>query len=298
MAYIGQRKLPKNISIENDSYLGSGTRLLYAIKKYGKKHFKKEILHICTSQEQADKLEIQEIEQRGALLDKTKFYNISPGGQFWRDDKHSEITSEYMKNYYKDDYNYTEQMIKQNRRKYLKAEKPVKYIFRHSKDIDRLKKEQLKILLQITKQHKKEIDRLIRNARLNNKSNGAIALWNKPDKENKERVRKAQMNRKINCKLNNKPFHSQEAINKYRMEKLKANGNVLGMYIINVTDIEYSLIATKIKKLITTNYKHNENLINQIEAIREIIYKNTSNSIDVDKIIKLRKEIRVNKGLV
>lgn len=44
--YIGQHD-----GEENDSYLGSGTYFLRAVKKYGKEKFKKEILEICDSQE-------------------------------------------------------------------------------------------------------------------------------------------------------------------------------------------------------------------------------------------------------
>lgn len=50
--YIGQHD-----GEENDSYLGSGTYFLRAVKKYGKEKFKKEILEICDSQEKLDKAE-------------------------------------------------------------------------------------------------------------------------------------------------------------------------------------------------------------------------------------------------
>lgn len=42
----GKKYIGKHKGELNDSYLGSGTLLLRAIKKYGKENFKKEILYI------------------------------------------------------------------------------------------------------------------------------------------------------------------------------------------------------------------------------------------------------------
>lgn len=42
--YIGKRKCPENIEPENDKYIGSGSILRNAIKKYGIKNFEKKIL--------------------------------------------------------------------------------------------------------------------------------------------------------------------------------------------------------------------------------------------------------------
>lgn len=71
--YIGQdsRNIP--------SYIGSGHAIVNAIKKYGKKNFKKEILKECFSKKEMDKLEIEFIK----LYDSTNRkigYNISLGG--------------------------------------------------------------------------------------------------------------------------------------------------------------------------------------------------------------------------
>ena len=49
--YIGKRSC--KCPIEEDKYIGSGTILKVAIKKYGKENFKKEILQICENEEMA-----------------------------------------------------------------------------------------------------------------------------------------------------------------------------------------------------------------------------------------------------
>lgn len=73
--YIGQHD-----GEENDSYLGSGTYFLRAVKKYGKEKFKKEILEICDSQEKLDKAEREWIKKYNAVEDEN-FYNIAEGGK-------------------------------------------------------------------------------------------------------------------------------------------------------------------------------------------------------------------------
>ena len=71
--YIGKNK-------GNDNwYLGSGKLLLYAIKKYGKENFKKEIIEICTSLEHMKEREIYWIEKLKAR-DRKIGYNIQIGG--------------------------------------------------------------------------------------------------------------------------------------------------------------------------------------------------------------------------
>jgi group I intron endonuclease len=72
--YIGQdlKNSPK--------YLGSGRKLLNAVKKYGKENFKKEILEYCHSQEELDlkeKMWINKLNSR----DRKIGYNIAEGGQ-------------------------------------------------------------------------------------------------------------------------------------------------------------------------------------------------------------------------
>lgn len=100
--YIGQRKRFDGEDINADKYLGSGTSLLYAIKKHGAENFKKEIIAVCDSHTDADELEIKYIDKYGALLDKSKWYNIDAGGQYRRHGDHSSILSGVMKDFYSD----------------------------------------------------------------------------------------------------------------------------------------------------------------------------------------------------
>lgn len=63
----------------NSKYLGSGSILKSAIKKYGKENFIKEILEECTSPEYLKEREIywiSKLNSRDPLIG----YNISPGG--------------------------------------------------------------------------------------------------------------------------------------------------------------------------------------------------------------------------
>lgn len=71
--YIGQD------SKNNPKYLGSGTILNHAIKKYGKENFKKEILEYCTDKIDMDKKERYWIETLNSR-DRKIGYNITKGG--------------------------------------------------------------------------------------------------------------------------------------------------------------------------------------------------------------------------
>lgn len=74
--YIGKRLYTKGW----ENYLGSGVRLQYAIKKYGRKNFKREILEECFSEEDLNNAEIRWIMFFGAV-ESEDFYNIAHGGE-------------------------------------------------------------------------------------------------------------------------------------------------------------------------------------------------------------------------
>lgn len=70
--YIGQDS-------KNDSnYLGSGSLIKKAIKKYGRENFKKEILEHCQTKEELNKREIYWIEKLNTI---EEGYNITTGGE-------------------------------------------------------------------------------------------------------------------------------------------------------------------------------------------------------------------------
>ena len=299
MAYIGQRKLPINKTIDNDPYLGSGTRLLYAIKKYGKENFKKKIIHVCANGVLADAIEIKEIEKRGALLDKTKFYNISSGGQLGRGVNHSEIVSKSMKNYYSIDENYTKEIIKRNRKRFIDGKSKIDNIFLCNKDISNLIKKQKKHINTYNKEHKKEIDKLIHVSRLDNskQSNGAKAIWAKDKQHINARITKATKNRKQNCIDNKTTFHSDECISKFSLAKLKANGNQLGIYLIENGAISIALISKKLNRINNREYKNKENLYKQIKELTYIINNELSVVMDYNKVFDIIHETRTERGL-
>lgn len=72
-SYIG--KDTKN----NKNYLGSGSLLKAAIKKYGKENFTKEILEVCNTHIELKEREKFWIEYYSAIND-SMYYNIRPGG--------------------------------------------------------------------------------------------------------------------------------------------------------------------------------------------------------------------------
>ena len=62
----------------DDGYLGSGNNIRNAIKKYGKENFKRDILHLCLTKNDAYELERQIVDN--FLLNKENCYNIIKGG--------------------------------------------------------------------------------------------------------------------------------------------------------------------------------------------------------------------------
>lgn len=76
--YIGKRSC--SCPIDKDRYMGSGVALDLAKKKYGIENFKKDILLICESEEQAYEEEKKAIEFAGAVKS-DMYYNIACGGK-------------------------------------------------------------------------------------------------------------------------------------------------------------------------------------------------------------------------
>ena len=72
--YIGQ-----HYGKTNDKYYGSGLGIMRAIKEYGKENFSKQILQVCDSREDADKIEKFYIEKYDAVNNRN-FYNMMEGG--------------------------------------------------------------------------------------------------------------------------------------------------------------------------------------------------------------------------
>lgn len=74
MIYIG-----KHITQDvNDSYMGSGLRIRYAIKKYGIENFEKTILFECKSKQDMDKKEAEIVNED--FIARDDVYNIKLGG--------------------------------------------------------------------------------------------------------------------------------------------------------------------------------------------------------------------------
>jgi len=75
--YIGKRSC--KCSIENDKYMGSGTILAKAKKKYGVENFTKKIIKILNTEKEAFEFERYLIKGRGAVKSKM-YYNLTEGG--------------------------------------------------------------------------------------------------------------------------------------------------------------------------------------------------------------------------
>lgn len=74
MIYIGVHKTQN----KNDSYMGSGSKIKLAIKKYGKENFKKTILKECSSSKELFKSESQMVNED--FLKRKDVYNLALGG--------------------------------------------------------------------------------------------------------------------------------------------------------------------------------------------------------------------------
>ena len=75
MIYVG-----KHVTDDiNDSYMGSGIRILYAIEKYGIENFEKTILFECSSEEEMNKKEAEIVNED--FIARDDVYNIKLGGE-------------------------------------------------------------------------------------------------------------------------------------------------------------------------------------------------------------------------
>jgi group I intron endonuclease len=99
--YIGYHA---SSNINKDSYLGSGYLLKKAVEKYGKQNFKREILYVFDSQEDATKKEREIVNEE--FIERDDVYNLCLGGfggglpgelnPFWGK-THSDETKEYLR---------------------------------------------------------------------------------------------------------------------------------------------------------------------------------------------------------
>ena len=78
MKYIGKRTC--KCSIEDDNYMSSSSLVKKAIKKYGIENFKKDIIFICETEEEAYKKEEYYIALKNAVVDRN-YYNLCGGGK-------------------------------------------------------------------------------------------------------------------------------------------------------------------------------------------------------------------------
>lgn len=108
--YIGMH----STDILEDGYLGSGDRLRYSIRKYGKENHQREILEFCDSREELKKRE-EEIVTLNEIA-KEECMNLAlgvQGGKIWTDDKQDKIkegASIYQKEKWKNDSEYREKI--------------------------------------------------------------------------------------------------------------------------------------------------------------------------------------------
>lgn len=94
--YVGQDKN------NNSFYLGSGTAIKNAIKKYGKENFKKDILETCSDCNELNEKEIYWIDKLNSR-DKEIGYNISKGGDEGNRSQHGSFYQCWVEKYGKDE---------------------------------------------------------------------------------------------------------------------------------------------------------------------------------------------------
>ena len=95
--YIGKHQTER----VNDEYFGSGKRLKYAISKYGRANFVKEILHVFDTEDEMNVKEAELVSEEFCKRDDT--YNLCSGGKggwgfinqnrLWSTEKHKKASS-------------------------------------------------------------------------------------------------------------------------------------------------------------------------------------------------------------
>lgn len=113
--YIGKRKYCKKNPL-TDNYLGSGSLIRKAIKKYGKENFRKEILESNIAGEYEASISERKWISYFKTLGKA-YYNISPGGENLKG--HEFIDKENLDNYYL----YLSEKIKENWKNYKEEDR-------------------------------------------------------------------------------------------------------------------------------------------------------------------------------
>ena len=103
----GKKYIGQHYGRVDDSYLGSGLLIMAAVRKYGAENFKKEILCICESREEASKQEINYIQETDAI-NSSEYYNLAGGGYDtsvqlsntkWRETHPEEAAQVFQKNW-------------------------------------------------------------------------------------------------------------------------------------------------------------------------------------------------------
>lgn len=280
--YVGQRLVPENYTIESDPYLGSGTILFSAIKKYGKENFKKDILHVCYSQSDADYFEKFYFDKFDVLNNKDVFYNRGLPGQKWRDKGHSEFVSKVMKKFYSD---------KNNRLKIIAGRKKMTVseylIFKKEKDKNDALKKQNIFIEKINNDIKKARYEFFRNETQDLRQEfytekmrqKQLLIWNEKKKD------KSFLE---SCKNGKKNINYKELINKAKGKQSK--GQVKHPSIIydalHENNLSVNLCAARsaIRKHIDLRIKTKKGFINNLKLICDKLKKHHNIIIDFNAL--------------
>lgn len=298
MKYIGQRKCPDYINPEKDYYLGSGTRLLHAINKYGKDYFVKDVLCICHSQELADKMEIELIKRLKVLENKSKWYNIAAGGQYNRSENHSELTSVSMKKYYSTEVGKNSIIIGKNKALIKKGLNPLPYNNRKEYIVYKNEISVLHKIKMANSRKRKRIKQLKLNSSKSVKSLSEYISFimkkaqqssMKPESLNKRKQsqREAWDKRKQSYEDN----WTYEAKKAFAIGKANQHNNIMVISLINAGvptwDKSIKNILHSYRNRIKKGYKDEANKILQANKIVNAIKINYNIDIDVNIILSV-----------